>query len=59
MRIADYPVLTPTSRAQHTAEPVRRSRPAGQRLWTHRQRDLVIASLLSCTRPDERRNRNI
>jgi hypothetical protein len=59
MRIADHPVLSRTPRAQQSAEPVRRTLPAGQRLWTHRQRDLVIASLLSCTRPDERRNRNI
>ena len=54
MRIADYTVLSPTSRAQQSAKHVRRTLPAGQRLWTHRQRDLVIASLLSCTRADER-----
>jgi hypothetical protein len=57
MRIADYPVLR-TSRAQLSAEPGRPPLPAGQRLWTHRQRDLVIASLLSCTHPDERGNGN-
>jgi hypothetical protein len=59
MRIADYPVLSSTSRAQLSAEPARRPLPAGQRLWTHRQRDLVIASLLSCTRADERRSGNV
>jgi hypothetical protein len=58
MRIADYPVLSPTSRAQPPAQPGRRSLPAGQRLWTHRQRDLVIASLLSCSHSGERRDSN-
>ena len=54
MRIADYPVLSPTPRARVSAEPSRPPRPAGLRVWTYRQRDLVIASLLSCPRSYER-----